>query len=83
MKKFVVVLLAVLFFMGLAVNSGAAETEKGKSQGIHDSMYKHEDGACGYETANILLWKCSKNLDLMINRRKPYVKFISGPGRPR
>jgi Spy/CpxP family protein refolding chaperone len=41
MKKFVLVLLAVLFVFGLAVNSGAADMEKEKGSGQH-GMYRHE-----------------------------------------
>ena len=44
MRKVILVLLTVLFVMGLAVSSGAAEKEKGCPQ--HGDMYKHE-GGCG------------------------------------
>jgi len=44
MRKAFLVLLSVLFVMGLAINSGAAEKEKGSAP--HGGMYKHEDG-CG------------------------------------
>src|SRR5208283_4254792 len=44
MRKAFLVLLSVLFVMGLAINSGAAEKEKGSAP--HSGMYKHEDG-CG------------------------------------
>jgi len=44
MRKVILVLLTVLFVVGLAVNSGAAE--KAKSSAPHGDMYKHE-GGCG------------------------------------
>jgi|GEM_PF-1786868 len=44
MKKAFLVLLTVLFVMGLAIASGAAEMEKGGAH--HGGMYKHEEG-CG------------------------------------
>ncbi len=44
MKKVFLVLLSLLFVMGLAINSGAAEKEK--SNAPHGGMYNHEDG-CG------------------------------------
>ena len=44
MRKVFLFLLTVLFVMGLAVNSGAAEKEK--SGAHHGDMYKHE-GGCG------------------------------------
>jgi Spy/CpxP family protein refolding chaperone len=44
MRKAILVLFTILFVMGLAVNSGAAEKEKGSAP--HGDMYKHE-GGCG------------------------------------
>jgi len=48
MRKAFLVLLTVIFVMGLAISSGAAEKEK--SGAPHDGMYKHEGGCgCGGE----------------------------------
>ncbi len=44
MRKAILVLFTLLLVMGLAVNSGAAEKEKGSAP--HGDMYKHE-GGCG------------------------------------
>src|SRR5271157_1165408 len=44
MKKLALICLAVLFVMGLAVNSGAAD--KDMSSGPHGGMHK-DDGGCG------------------------------------
>ncbi len=44
MRKAILVLFTLLLVMGLAVNSGAAEKEKGGAH--HGDMYKHE-GGCG------------------------------------
>jgi len=47
MKKLLLIGVALLLAMGLAVNSGAAEAEKGAAP--HGGMYKH-DGGCGCES---------------------------------
>ncbi len=44
MRKTILVLLTVLFVMGLAISSGAAD--KGMGSAPHDGTYKHEEG-CG------------------------------------
>jgi Spy/CpxP family protein refolding chaperone len=49
MKKFVLILLAVLFVIGLAFNSNAAEKEK--SSAPHRVMQKH-DGGCGCDSSH-------------------------------
>ena len=50
MKKVVLVLLTVLFVMGLAVASGAAEKKEG--DGRHGNMYKHGGEGCGCDHSN-------------------------------
>jgi Spy/CpxP family protein refolding chaperone len=56
MRKVILVLLTVLFVMGLAFNSGAAEKEKGCAP--HGNMYKHEgDCGCGGPHAFVDMFK--------------------------
>ncbi len=56
MRKAILVIFTLLFVMGLAISSGAAEKEK--SGAPHDGMYKHEGGCgCGGEHPFIGMFK--------------------------